>query len=331
MSYLQVEKLPLEMIEEISQHSKFCNNLIECKLKGSESEIARAAGQFKISFERVIKKISSDFKVELYIRVKSPESSRLVHYVNYLWKIARDRLLTTPVEMLSRVEYLGDIFKRAKRSHNLTVTLEREIKEQTAEKDKAIALQDCYLRLLMSKLEKCHQDAYHNRDQIIAKSSNRMSVRFKKFEVNSRSLRDERMILQTEVKLSTKDHFAFETEERKKCFKLKTELQGCLSRYDETVGAIQEEIDEQLKEQATEKSYLAEVESRVAKLKVDYERIMEERREREAQRKQAVLEMRGQMRAALFIQALWRGVKTRRRLRKKKGKKKGKRKGKKKR
>ena len=42
--------------------------------------------------------------------------------------------------MLSRVEYLGDIFKRAKRSHNLIVTLEREIIEQTSEKDKAVGL-----------------------------------------------------------------------------------------------------------------------------------------------------------------------------------------------
>ena len=70
--------------------------------------------------------------------MNSPESSRLVQYIDDLWSIARDRLLTTPVEMLSRVEYLGDIFKRAKRSHNLIVTLEREIIEQTSEKDKAV-------------------------------------------------------------------------------------------------------------------------------------------------------------------------------------------------
>ena len=66
----------------------------------------------------------------------------------------------------------------------------------------------------MSKLEKCHQDAKDNRDQIIAKSSSKMAARFKKFEANSHALRDERINLQSEAKLSTKGHFASETEER---------------------------------------------------------------------------------------------------------------------
>ena len=67
----------------------------------------------------------------------------------------------------------------------------------------------------MSKLEKCHQDAKDNRDQIIAKSSTKMAARSKKYEANSHVLRDERIYLQTEFKQSTKEHFALESEERK--------------------------------------------------------------------------------------------------------------------
>ena len=64
-SSLQVERLSLGLIEEIAQHSRFCNNLIECRLRGSPSEIARADCQFKISFERMMKKASSELKAEL--------------------------------------------------------------------------------------------------------------------------------------------------------------------------------------------------------------------------------------------------------------------------
>lgn len=63
---------------------------------------------------------------------------QLIYYMENLWRIARDRLLTVPNEEQRRLEYLNAILSRSRKSHGMIVTIDKQLREAIEDKNQAV-------------------------------------------------------------------------------------------------------------------------------------------------------------------------------------------------
>ena len=92
---------------------------------------------------------------------------------------------------------------------------------------------------------------------------------------------------------------------------------------------FQDEIDDLAEEHNLELQQMAQLEKSLNELELHYNRIMKERKEAREEAERKELKHKLQSEAATFLQAAWKGYKTRKFLKNKKKKKGGKKKGKK--
>ena len=104
-----------------------------------------------------------------------------------------------------------------------------------------------------------------------------------------------------------KVHQEEEAALRKKKFKIETEVENWIHKYDQELEEKQNELEETAAIYKEEKGQLEELESKFGELSKEYDRIQEEKRQ-EAEMLRKVQEMFAkQSKAATKIQALWRG------------------------
>lgn len=136
-----------------------------------------------------------------------------------------------------------------------------------------------------------------------------------KSELTQKKLTDEITPLDTDLTKLTLQHREAELELRGRKFRLETEIEGLINKYDEFMITQQEEIEQVQEAYDIEKEELDDLRARFAKLSVDYDSIMEERKriadEEERKRKEYELKTYN----ATVIQAFFRSYKVRKMLR----------------
>ena len=63
----------------------------------------------------------------------------LIRYIGELWKIAREKLLTVPQEEQRKLEYLTTVLTRARKSHDMILSLERQLHDAIEDKDESVS------------------------------------------------------------------------------------------------------------------------------------------------------------------------------------------------
>ncbi len=76
----------------------------------------------------------------LGIKGWSKSANYFIEYLEDVWKIIRDNLLTSPEEEYRRVLYVGDVLTRSRKSHDMIVLKERQLKERLYEKKNEVHL-----------------------------------------------------------------------------------------------------------------------------------------------------------------------------------------------
>ncbi|KAL7838868.1 hypothetical protein AOLI_G00272720 [Acnodon oligacanthus] len=103
------------------------------------------------------------------------------------------------------------------------------------------------------------------------------------------------------------EHKEAELALRKKKYKLETEIENWIQKYDTDMGEKQTELEEMTAIYEEEKAELRELQEHFAVLELEYSQIMEERRIAQEQREEEEREREVKSHAAVIIQAFWRG------------------------
>lgn len=111
---------------------------------------------------------------------------------------------------------------------------------------------------------------------------------------------------------------------RKRKYRIETEVENWIQKYDTDMGERQDEYDALDAIYTEEKKQLSELEERFKTLEKEYLEIVEARRIAKEKAEAAERELNLKIRAARLIQALWRAHKARKALKNKKKKGKGK-------
>ncbi|MEE6516997.1 hypothetical protein FKM82_026885 [Ascaphus truei] len=245
-----------------------------------------------------------------------------------------EMLLTSQLEQNERMLYLQVITLRDRKNRDTVAALEEELNAAILDRDKEISKKNNTIRQLktsLSQLEKFSDD-HVSRTKEEADKQQKSDLRAS--DGRCSKLQQELQLLRSQLNTSITENREIELALRKKKYKVETEIENWIQKYDADMGEKQAELEELKAVYTEEKAELAEVQEKLAVLEVEYIQIMEERRLAQLRKEAAEEELANQTRAATMVQALWKGFQVRRTMtsrkrKKKKGKGKGKGKGKK--
>ncbi|CAG2237785.1 unnamed protein product [Mytilus edulis] len=231
--------------------------------------------------------------VKTHFHARPKESTQLLSYMNDLRDILLNKLLTTPKKRKS--EWLTSR-KFQKERETMLLLLLRWKRNLT-------------LQLQIRKRRiKNEQDKQESADK-------------KNHEGKVQRLQNEIVQLKTQLQNLVLEHREKEQDLRRMKFKVESQVEGLIQKYDGEMNERQEEYEEIEAAYNAQKKQLDEVEERFKTMSAEYDQIQEERRLAREKREAAEREMALMVKAATTVQAFWRSFKVRKALkaRKKKG------------
>ncbi|KAJ8005683.1 hypothetical protein DPEC_G00120470 [Dallia pectoralis] len=242
-----------------------------------------------------------------------------------------EKLLTSPGEEQERTLYMQEVSLRHGNNMKIVATLETEVIAAVKDKDAEIFKKQEVVRKLKDSLEqmKTMSEDFLLRTQQDAVKQSQSDA--KASEGKRVSLLQEANKLRLQLNNLIAENREGETALRKKKYKVETEIENWIQKYDADMGEKQRELEELTEVYTEEKEELRELEEAYAVLEQEFSQIQEERRAGEERREEEQMELVKQVHACTLIQALWRGHSVRKAMRGKgkKGKKGNKGKGKK--
>jgi len=207
--------------------------------------------------------------------------------------------------------------------------LTKDLDSAQREKDEEVQKRDDLIQKLKENLLNVEMLAEENTKNMIDNMNSEKHKIETKSELNQKRLIEEISPKVDDLRKLIVKHREVELDLRGRKFRLETEVQGLVSKYDDFMIDKQDELERVQDAYDIEKEELDDLRERFTKLSVDYDAIMEERRlqaeEEERQRKE--LEMKTYN--ATVIQAFFRSYKVRKLLKAKAKKAKKGKKGKK--
>lgn len=252
---------------------------------------------------------------------RTPECVKLCSELIELRDILLNKLLTTPEEEKERMEYIQEISKRERQNAAIIGDLEEKLNAAMDEKDEEIKKKNAVIRKLQADLRQIEKFADENNKRVTNEAEKQEQADLKNSESKKQRLQQEYNQLQTQLQNLTMEHRENEQELRRKKFRVESQVENWIQKYDSDMNERQSEYEEIDAVYTEEKKQLHELEERFKTLETEYQQIMEERRVAREKREAAEREMALMVKAATTVQAFWRSFKVRKALkaRKKKG------------
>uniref|UniRef100_A0A8C9R7K1 Dynein regulatory complex protein 10 n=1 Tax=Scleropages formosus TaxID=113540 RepID=A0A8C9R7K1_SCLFO len=251
-------------------------------------------------------------------------SQQLVQGLKELQGVLLAKLLTNPAEERDRSRYTQEVTLRHRDNAELVSALEAEVAAAVRDRDTEISKKNDIIRNLKSSLyhmEKGCED-FVLRTQSEAERQGQSDR--KSSEGRQMRLREELAGLRTQLNSLVAANRDVEMGFRKRKYKVETEIDNWIQKYDADMSEKQSELEELSASYAKEKEELRDLEERYTILEVEFRQIVEEKRLAKERKEQEERELAIKGSAALVIQAYWRGHNVRKAVRTKSKGKKGK-------
>ena len=262
----------------------------------------------------------------------------LIRSMRSLRALLFERLLTTVDEERRRQEYLAGLIAREQESNEEINKLQAEVQVVQDDRDAEVDKRERVIERVVKDLEAyaLHGEAVARRvskdaQKRIEKNNSQAASKMKdlKNEIQghkaSKEEGDSKEVKGREAELAEKRaaNKAKENDLRKRKQRAETNIDRLIDEYDASMIEKQDSIDGINGKYTNEKTQLEELQERFKTLEVEYDVIMEERRNDRERREAAADELAKMVKGALLIQKFWRAYKARRATKKaaKKGKK----------
>ncbi|XP_075686256.1 dynein regulatory complex protein 10 [Rhinoderma darwinii] len=257
--------------------------------------------------------------------VKDQASQTLIHFLSELRGFLFEMLLTSPLEQNDRLRYLQEITLRDLKNRDVLIALEEELNTAILDRDTEIAKKNEVIRQLKINMHQLETFSGNQVKRTMQEAEKQQKSDWRASEGKIVKLQLDLQQLRSQLNGSIAENREIELSLRKKKYKVETEIENWIHKYDGDMGEKQAELEELDGMYEEEKAHLAELKEKLAVLEVEYVQIMEERRQAQLRKEEAEKELASMNRAATIIQAHWKGYQVRQSMKsKKKKKKKGK-------
>lgn len=257
--------------------------------------------------------------------VRDQASQTLIHFLSELRAFLFEMLLTSPLEQHERMRYLQEITLRDQRNRSVLMALEEELNAAILDRDTEIAKKNEIIRQLKINLHQLEKFSENQVKRTMQEAEMQQKSDCRASEGKNAKLQQDLQQMRSQLNGTIAENREIELSLRKKKYKVETEIENWIQKYDGDMGEKQAEIEEIEGLYEEEKAQLEELKEKLAVLEVEYVQIMEERRQAQLRKEEAEKELANMNRAAVIIQAHWKGYQVRQSMKsKKKKKKKGK-------
>jgi chromosome segregation ATPase len=253
-------------------------------------------------------------KLRFLKSAKSPAVAQFEHRLQEVKTLIYDRLKTTVEEENQKQDQLSLIIAKEQKTSAEVKTQREELEKAKRERNAEISKKNEIIRKLKDELKEIKQQAEEATRKLESKSKQKEDLDIKASEQKEAELRQETEELRNELERTNAQHREDEAMARKKKFKIESEVENWIHKYDQDLDEKQNEIDDITTLFVEEKAHLDELQSQYQDLQKEYEQIQErqkviEERKKEQEAFQARLDA-----AATKIQKIFRGWATRRKL-----------------
>jgi len=257
------------------------------------------------------------------------EANNLIDYMTFMREQLFGRLVTTTTEERDKQKTIMQILSREKKAQSQIKKLEEELSIATTERDKEIEAKNEILRNNKLAIQTVEQESEILNRQLVGDANKKETLELKNSEGRKGKVQQDLIKLKQQLQNNLADHRESELALRKRKFKMETEVENWIQKYDLEMTEKQETLDELTVIYNEESKQLQTIETKFAVLEKQYLAIVEERRIKKEKREQEEKELRAMIKAATMFQAFWRSYKVRKMLKQKGKKDKKKKKGKK--
>ncbi|XP_043242198.1 dynein regulatory complex protein 10-like [Amphibalanus amphitrite] len=259
----------------------------------------------------------------------SPPAQQFLRQMAFLRRQMYLRLVTTPDQEASRTERLREIWRRDNHNRQLLDMLQTRLDGLLQQRDDDRRIKNAVIDKLEGNIAGVERKSTEDVANVIAEAEGDITAARAAYQMERERLKviyEKNMAGLQELRVSNRKA---EAALKKRKYKIESELENWLQKYDAEMMEKTEEIEGLQAEFEKETAEREEYDAKVEAIRDRYDSIILKRERREEQRifeEQLAIKKAA---AALYIQAFWRGYRVRKRLKKgKKGKgKKGKKGG----
>ena len=302
-------------------------NLAESKAKKEQKMVNFLQEQLKQSLKNLLRHFvrnpTAMDSLRSESKERSEEANELLVQLCALKGTLFERLLRTPSELKERDSYLKFITERERKLSKHAKKLREELNVASEDKENELSKRNEVIRKLRFEIFRVDKTSKENNQQVVTEATKEQLAEEKNSEGKRSKLQQEILEQKKLIETSIAKHRESELSLRKKKYKVETEVENWIQKYDNDMGERQDEFDQLDKVYTEEKKQLNELEERFRTMEKEYRDIMEERRIAREKAEEANRELQAMIKAATLIQSFWRAFKARKQLKnkKKKGKK----------
>ncbi|XP_066226951.1 dynein regulatory complex protein 10 isoform X2 [Saccopteryx leptura] len=230
-----------------------------------------------------------------------------------------EKLLTSPMEARDKAQFIQDITKRNMRNQEVIEGLENELAERMKTRAAEVEKENFVVRELKNHLHQVLKFSENSLLRTKQEAEKQQKTDFRASQARVAKIQQEMLQLQSQFHNLVNENWEAEQALRKK-YKVETEIENWIQKYDMEMGEKQEEYEELDSIHKEEKAQLAELRLRHNVLVEEFAQIREERERYAKKRMEDEQELLRMVRAATLIQAVWKGYLARSMLRSKKKK-----------
>ncbi|XP_023666071.1 dynein regulatory complex protein 10 isoform X2 [Paramormyrops kingsleyae] len=309
-----------ELVEALKEHQQIEDTLGAQQLKYLEketeerhAEMARLEQGLRSSLKNILQLLFANPAAMqmLQSRTVSMASHQLVQGLKKLHDLLLEKLLIRPGEEWERNQNFKEVAQQPRSSMELVSLLEAEVTNAAQDRDAEISNKNEIIYNLKTSL-------YHMKKSMLdfvthtQNDAEKQSQSDKKIS-EGRCVQLQQEVNQLHIQLSNliAENHGYETVLRKRVYKIESETENWIQKYDKDISEKQ-------------KGELQELEEHYALLEVEFLQIMEEKRLANQQEEEEQQDLAVKSHAALIIQAYWKGHRVRKMMRVKSKHKKGK-------
>ena len=308
-----------------TKSSSFQSNRTEMAVKNLQVVAGEIQDSIKTILRALQKNPTSSNVIETLLKQncqRDVQTERFLTVLQKLRDIVMSKLLMSSAEEERKNKYLRDVFKRERRNSQVIQRLSTNLNAANQEMQQCIGKKNEAIKVLQDSLEQVEHQADEQMRRTRAEAEKQILIDLSASETKLARMEIEHTTLKTQLTNMVAEHREIESDLRKRKFKLESEVENWMHKYDADMGVRQTELEEISEVYTKEKEELKELEEAFNELNKDYTQIVEERKQKREAEIQAGRRLKECIIAARVIQRFWRRYGTKKGGKKKKKNKK---------
>ncbi|EHH21206.1 dynein regulatory complex protein 10 isoform X1 [Macaca thibetana thibetana] len=327
---LKEKERQLQEQEEAEEEGWLRDRLLSIELQ--KSSLSPLTQQIKDSTKNVLRLLLSNPQaarlLQMQTQSRSAEAQNFIDSLIELRGFLFEKLVTSPMEARDKAQFIQDINRQNSNNQQIIDTLENELAERMKKRNAEVEKENFVIQELKNHLHQVLKFSENSLLRTKQEAEKQQKADFRASQARVAKIQQEILQLQSQFYNLVMENREAEQALRKKKYKVETEIENWIQKYDTEMGEKQEELEDLEAVHKEEKIALEELKRRHKVLVEEFVQIREEREINSKKRMEAEQEMVRMVRAATLIQAFWKGYLVRSLLRSKKKRGKGKAKGK---